>query len=201
MAVFVDFRKAFDTVNHQILIAKLFRYGIRGVALSLISSYLKDRRQRVKIGNSFSDELVSNLGVPQGSNLGPYLFLLYVNDMVNVSSIFRPVIFADDTTLIIENSHIAALETHCNLELIKFRNWADANKLSLNLDKTYVMFFSYTKFYDNYNFSICMSGVQLSLERSGMFLGVLLDSELKFSKHINHTCNKKIQKPLEFCFV
>ena len=92
-----------------------------------------------------------------------------------------------------------ALETHCNVELEKFIDWANANKLSLNLDKTYFMFFSYTRFYDNYNFSICMSGVQLSLERSGMFLGVLLDSELKFSQHINHTC-KKISKTIGILF-
>ena len=169
IAVFVDFRKAFDTLNHRILLAKLEKYGFRGVALSLIQSYLSNRRQRVKIGDSISDELISNMSVPQGSNLGPFLFLLYVNDLINISTVFTPIMFADDTTLLFKDVNARRLESACNTELNKFQLWANANKLSVNLEKTFMMFFSNSKTVTADDFSIGMNGHLLEPITEGIF--------------------------------
>ena len=190
IAVFIDFRKAFDTLNHRILLSKLERYGIRGIALSLIQSYLSNRRQRVKVANSISDELISNMSVPQGSNLGPFLFLLYVNDLVEVSSVFTPIMFADDTTLVFKGEDASMLESACNTELQKFQLWANANKLSVNYDKTFMMFFSNSKTISANNFSISMNGQLLDVRTEGMFLGVKIDVNLSFSAHIDYICSK-----------
>ena len=190
IAVFIDFRKAFDTLNHRILLSKLERYGIRGIALSLIQSYLSNRRQRVKVANSISDELISNMSVPQGSNLGPFLFLLYVNDLVEVSSAFTPIMFADDTTLVFKDKDASMLESACNTELQKFQLWANANKLSVNYDKTFMMFFSNSKTISANNFSISMNGQLLDVRTEGMFLGVKIDATLSFSAHIDYICSK-----------
>ena len=98
ISLFIDLRKAFDTVNHEILLHKLERYGIRGPVLGWITSYLKDRKQCVRIGNSYSNMNIINIGLPQCSSISPILFLLYINDLVNVTDLFNVLLFADDTT-------------------------------------------------------------------------------------------------------
>lgn len=109
ISLFIDLRKAFDTVNHKILLQKLERYGIRGPTLEWIESYVKDRRQLVRIGESSSQENVVNIGVPQGSSLSPLLFLLYINDLENVTKLFNVILFADDTTLSASDSNFSQL--------------------------------------------------------------------------------------------
>ena len=101
--VFIDLRKAFDTVSHSVLLSKLEKYGVRGTALNLINSFLCDRKQYVQMGKNSSSLKDINIGVPQGSNLGPILFLIYVNDFPEISSEFESVLFADDTALAISN--------------------------------------------------------------------------------------------------
>ena len=140
LGVFLDFSKAFDTVNHKIVLDKLYLYGIRGTALDWITNYLSDRKQYVVYNNTKSDEKHITCGVPQGSILGPILFLLYINDICNVSDILFPILFADDNTNIFLNGkHIDELVKCMNCELNKVVIWLAANKLSLNIKKTHFM--------------------------------------------------------------
>ena len=133
--VFIDLKKAFDTVNHEILLAKLENYGIRGVINSWFRSYLTDRKQTTEVNNVVSEAETTLCGVPQGSVLGPLLFLLYINDIYKSSSLFSFYLFADDTSIILTNNNLKELETLVNCELGNVNDWLKANKLSLNIKK------------------------------------------------------------------
>ena len=139
--IFLDFAKAFDTVDHKILINKLEYYGIRGLPLKLMKSYLNNRQQCVKIGNTQSDFLTIKCGVPQGSVLGPLLFLLYINDIQKSSRILKFILFADDTSVLHSLKNTLLLEQEINEGLEEVTQWLNANKLSLNLDKTNLYFY------------------------------------------------------------
>ena len=134
--IFIDLKKAFDTVNHSILLAKLENYGIRGLINIWFKSYLTDRRQSIEIDNHISKEEKTNCGVPQGSVLGPLLFLLYINDIYKCSSEFTFYLFADDTSIIYANNNLRTLESTVNSELAKVSEWLKANKLTLNIKKS-----------------------------------------------------------------
>ena len=141
--VFLDLCKAFDTVDHTILLAKLDYYGIIGVANHWFVSYLNNRRQFVSLHAPNFDYQTITYGAPQGSVLGPLLFLLYVNDMPKSSSILEFHFFVDDTNLFLNDRSILNLETNLNIELKNVGHWLYANKLSLNIEKTSsVVFYS-----------------------------------------------------------
>lgn len=106
ISIFVNFKKIFDTIDHYILLDKLSKFGIRGVAHQWIESYLKNRKQYVQINNMNSELSDRNCGVPQGSVLDPKLFILYLNDIVNVSKLFKCILFADDTTFLFSGKNI-----------------------------------------------------------------------------------------------
>ena len=142
VALFIDLKSAFDTIDHDILIEKLDHYGVRGKALKLLSSYLKDRRQYVK-GDDVESIILNVLcGVPQGSVLGPLLFIIYINDIVSCSSELTSLLFADDAVLILSHESIKYLEKKFNSEIGKLHHWFIANRLTLNLKKTKFMLFS-----------------------------------------------------------
>ena len=127
--LFIDLRKAFDTVNHEILLLKLEHYGIRGILLDWFKSYLSNRKQYAYINGISSSFKDISCGVPQGSVLGPLLFLLYINDLPNISKILNFYLFADDTNIYYENENLAQMEKIINLELKKLSMWLKINRL------------------------------------------------------------------------
>ena len=190
VSVLIDLSKAFDTVDHAILIEKLNAYGIRGLSQKWIANYLSNRTQRVRVNNSFSPKRGVSLGVPQGSLLGPILFLLYVNDITNVSSSVSFVLYADDTTVSFRHEDPGTLISTLNDELDKIYKWSICNRLSINADKTKSILFTNR----NRNFfndrKLVLNGLDIEYEDSCELLGLIIDSRLTFGEHTSHVCNK-----------
>ena len=137
IGVFLDLKKTFDTVDHKILLKKLYAYGVRDVALKLLESYLSDRYQYVVYDNQKSETLSITCGVPQGSILGPLLFIIYMNDLCNVSKLLFTVLYADDTCAVLNGKSLNLIVETVNAELQLLSTWLKSNKLSLNTTKTY----------------------------------------------------------------
>ena len=137
VGVFLDFSKAFDTVNHDILFEKLYHYGIRGPALQWFKSYLHERKQYVTYNDISSSAKTIKCGVPQGSILDPLLFLIYINDLYHVCENSIPILFADDSNLFFNGTNPSVMEQNINIELENISTWLKVNKLSLNIGKTH----------------------------------------------------------------
>ena len=142
LGIFVDLRKAFATIDHGILLKKIEYMGARRISLKLVASYLSNRKQYVSFLSEHSSYADVVCGVPQGSILGPLLFILYINDICNISNYFTFTLFADDTTIVSAHNNIDILFSQANIELSKLYNWFCLNKLSLNMDKTSYILFS-----------------------------------------------------------
>ncbi len=145
VGVFIDLKKAFDTIDHNLLLQKLDFYGIRGATNDWVKSYLTNRKQFVQVDGHSSDLLDIICGVPQGSVLGPKLFILYINDLCNVSSLVKYVLFADDTNIFKSGDNLQSLCIEISNELNKISVWFNVNKLSLNVSKTHFMVFGRSK--------------------------------------------------------
>lgn len=185
----IDLRKAFDTVNHEILLTKLFSYGFRGFAHEWLRSYLSDRKQFVRMKECSSSINTINIGVPQGSILGPILFLFYINDITKCSNILKTTLFADDTTLSMSHSKLENAIPVVNNELEAIYKWTINNRLSVNLEKTETMLISNLPNNET-NSRIVFGGQDLLLTDCSTFLGVRLDNKLKFDNHISHVVGK-----------
>jgi len=191
IGVFVDLSKAFDTLNHKILLAKLNHYGIRGIALDWFKSYLSNRYQYVEYNGVKSNLCRITCGVPQGSVLGPVLFLLYINDIVNASKSLELILFADDTNLFMSDANLDRLIATVNSDLVCLANWFAVNRLSLNVNKTnFVLFSNARKLYDKSRIVVKFNGTSLIQVQCAKFLGVYIDEHLSWDKHIQQVAAK-----------
>ena len=189
--IFIDLSKAFDTVNHQILIHKLEHYGIRGNALELFKSYLNNRKQYVQIENSKSKTRPISCGVPQGSVLGPLLFLLFINDLPKCCPNVKTRLFADDTTIFFHSNNIDDIISTGKIVMTQLTNWFKANKLTLNADKSsFTIFKSSRKIIPNLPDQINFLNQQINRTTHIKFLGIILDENLNWNLHINEVCSK-----------
>ena len=138
--LFIDLKKAFDTIDHEILLSKLELYGFKGVSLNLFRDYLSDRTQVTVINNVNSETSFISCGVPQGSILGPLLFLLYINDLPNCNLLSDVRMYADDTNLTFASKDPNELFSSLTHDLGNLKQWLDSNRLSLNVLKTKYLF-------------------------------------------------------------
>lgn len=197
IGIFIDIKKAFDTINHEILLMKMERYGFRGLFKEFLQSYLTGRTQFVKIGSTASSVECITCGVPQGSVLGPILFSLYINDLPLELEHGNAIMYADDTAFLFSGPDLKSLERQANDDLTKVTQWFTKNKLTLNVFKTnYLVFSSPTKT-QAYVVNLKMDDILLKQIDEYKYLGVTLDSALNFKQHITNTCNKLTQS----CFI
>ena len=180
-----------NTVDPQILLIKLQKYGIRGNTLQLFESYLSDRNQYVYTNNVKSSLQLIKCGVPQGSILGPTLFSIYINDIVQASSL-RVRLFADDSALIMSDKSMETLNIKVNNELIKITNWLNNNKLSLNYTKTSCLLISPQV--NNLELVVRINGNHIKISDAVKYLGITLQPKLRWYNHINILC-KKLSRP------
>ena len=191
ISIYLDLSKAFDSVNHEILLNKLEHYGIRGAALNFFKSYLSDRQQLTMVNGEMSQLLTVICGVPQGSTLGPLLFLLYINDLAESSNFFTS-LFADDTGLLLSHKNIYTLVELCNVELIKINRWFLANRLTANFSKASKYMVTFGKKRQSFptSLNIIMGDTILERVRSIKYLGVIFDENFRWHEHVAYLSKK-----------
>ena len=191
LSIFLDLSKAFDTLDHTILLSKLKHHGINGITYNLLSTYLTNRKQYVQFESSCSEMLDTQYGVPQGSILGPLLFVIYINDFQNASKVFQFIMYADDTTLTccVDTIQSNNIDKVINEELNKVNYWLVTNKLSLNFNKTkYMKFHKATKHVPHLHLQI--NNNEISRVDTFNFLGLQINENLKWNTHIDHISQK-----------
>ena len=190
--VFIDLKKAFDTIDHQIILQKLKNYGIDENSLTWFHSYLTDRTQKCRVNGQLSDSVPVACGVPQGSSLGPLLFLIYINDLPNCLNHTTARMFADDTSISYASDSANELQNVINTELKGLSDWLTTNKLSLNIVKTEFMVVGSRQRIKTLNneIDIEINGNMVNQVTSVKSLGVHLDNHLMWSEHTDKLCKK-----------
>ena len=190
IGIFIDLCKAFDTVDHSILLKKLEIYGVRGQLLDLLKNYLSNRKQFVYYANTSSDTMSISCGVPQGSILGPLLFLAYINDLPKAVPSLKTIMFADDTSLFLNHSDYQTAINLINNELANLSVWLRANRLSLNTQKSKCMLFSTKPKINDTPLGIYINNTIIETVTVIKFLGVHVQNNLKWDTHIQHITGK-----------
>ena len=191
--IFSDLKKAFDTIDHEIILRKLVNYGVDENSLRWFASFLSNRGQKCNVNSDLSNANEISCGVPQGSIIGPLLFLIYINDLPNCLTTACAKMFAGDTNISIPGRTLADLEPMINPELANLNCWLKANRLSLNLAKTEFMIIgSRQRLLAESNDEICVSLENQRMERVNhtKTLGVTIDDRLSWSNYINDICEK-----------
>ena len=187
--VFLDLSKAFDSLQHSILLEKLHHYGIRSVALNWICSYLSNRKMRVKCcvtstgKTEYSDYQEITYGTPQGSCLGPLIYLIFTNDLAKNLTFSNSIMFADDTTLYKTHENLRYLKWCMEQDITNLIDWFKENKLTLNLDKTACILFK--KNGNKHEIQLEIDDIVINSSTTTKFLGLWLDSHLNWSTHLN----------------
>jgi hypothetical protein len=208
VAIFADLSRAFDCVSTKLLLHKLYLYGIRGVAFKLFQSFLSDRLQRVLVDSVLSDFGKVRMGVPQGSSLGPILFLLYINDLTNLfNNLFnnqiKCLLYADDTTLLCKGNEIDNVCSTLTNTMSIFSDWLKYNRLTLNVNKTKVMIFSNRLILERP--IICVDFVPLDYVEKFKYLGIMFDSKVNYNHQISQVKSRlymfySISNKISKCF-
>ena len=188
LGIFIDFSRAFDTIDHSILLKKLNHYGIKGDMLKLLNSYLSNRKQFVSYGGNESTLLNVSTGVPQGSVLGPLLFIIFINDITNISNIASFVLFADDLNLFVSHTNRETLYRHANQILDNLYRYCVANKLIMNFNKCCFMEFGYSE--SNQDFYLGTLNQSFIKVEKCKFLGVFINVKLNWDDQIDHVTSQ-----------
>ena len=186
LAAFVDFRKAFDCVQHPILLEKLSNLGMNNSVVAWFASYLSNRKQRVLANNVYSSYQMVKQGVPQGSVLGPLFYILYANDIVDTIKHCKIALYADDTVLYTADANFEKSIQKLKTDMVALTNWCETNGIRMNTDKTKLMLFGNAKKLKALpEVDITVNETQLQMVSSYKYLGVMLDGQLNYAKHIN----------------
>ena len=186
LSTFIDFRKAFDCVQHPILLDKFSQLNVDGKVLDWVRSYLASRGQRVYANDTYSAYMSIKQGVPQGSVLGPLFYIIYANDLTNVIKNCKVALYADDTVLYVANKNFDVSVQLMQQDIDSISNWCRVNGIMANTDKTKVMVFGTKQSLEKVPpFEIKLHGASLQTASSYKYLGVTMDSQLSYNLHVN----------------
>ena len=189
-AILMDLSKAFDCLDHELLLAKLDAYGFSKNALRFIHSYLTDRKQRVEVNGAFSEWQEKKLGVPQGSVLGPLLFNIFINDLFYLLKDTDVCNYADDTTIYVCDNQLEKIQNWLEQDALKLSGWFRENYMKLNDDKCHLLVFG-----DKTNdVSVTVGNSLIKESTEEKLLGVTIDKDLSFKNHLDSLCKKASQK-------